>query len=323
MKPIDIVVRMHFGSHLYGTATENSDHDYKGIFLPEKSDLILGKRCKSISTSTKKGSDEKNTSLDVDEEIYSLHYFIELACKGETVAFDMLHAPDTMIIEKNWIWDELVRNRERFYTKNLKAFVGYARRQAAKYGIKGSRIAAAKKVLSIIDSPPNSQVRMMDVWHLLPESEHLRHVQPGPNGIRQYQVCGKILQETATTAYCSSILKDFLSQYGKRARMAERNEGVDWKAISHALRVAFRVREFFEDGTMTFPRPEAKHLLSIKRGERDCREVISVIEMLMGQIENLADASDLPTKVNRGFWDDFILMVYDTVHADPTAGVPR
>jgi hypothetical protein len=28
--------KMKFGAHLYGTATSNSDVDYKGIFMPSK-----------------------------------------------------------------------------------------------------------------------------------------------------------------------------------------------------------------------------------------------------------------------------------------------
>lgn len=76
---------------------------------------------------------------DVDVEIYSLHYFIHLACQGETVALDMLHAPDEMIEVSSPLWEEIVKLRDRFYTKNLRAFIGYARRQAAKYGINGTR----------------------------------------------------------------------------------------------------------------------------------------------------------------------------------------
>jgi len=79
--------------------------------------------------------------------MYSLHYFINLACEGETIALDMLHVPDDKVVEKHPVWDEIVLNRQKFYTKNLKAFVGYARRQASKYGIKGSRLNDIKKVL--------------------------------------------------------------------------------------------------------------------------------------------------------------------------------
>ena len=42
------------------------------------------------------------------------------------------------------------KNRQQFYTKNLKSFIDYARRQASKYGIKGSRINAALQILELL-----------------------------------------------------------------------------------------------------------------------------------------------------------------------------
>ena len=147
---MNTIVKMKFGSHLYGTATPESDLDYKGVFMPDLEELLLGKVKKSYSETT--GDDRsKNSAGDVDSEMYSLHYFIQLACEGQTVAMDMLHAPDEMILEKSNIWDLIVNERDKFYTKNLEAFVGYARKQAAKYGIKGSRLLELQKVIKLLE----------------------------------------------------------------------------------------------------------------------------------------------------------------------------
>lgn len=97
---LDILVKMKFGSHLYGTATSESDVDYKGVFLPSKEDILLGNIPKNYSFSTKVNG-SKNNPDDIDVELYSLHYFIKLACEGQTVALDMLHALETMIVERS------------------------------------------------------------------------------------------------------------------------------------------------------------------------------------------------------------------------------
>ena len=160
---MELLVKTIFGSHLYGTNTEESDMDYKGIFMPSKKEMFLGKIPKCISETTKSGNTSKNTAEDVDTDIYSLQYFIELALQGETVALDMLHTPThPFTIATHPIWDELVSLRSKFYTKNLKAFVGYCRRQAANYGIKGSRISAAKSVISLLRSH-NADSKMIDI----------------------------------------------------------------------------------------------------------------------------------------------------------------
>ena len=59
----------------------------------------------------------------------ALHYFIKLASEGQTVALDMLHAPKEMLLKTSDIWEELTANKDKFYTKNLKTFISYARRK--------------------------------------------------------------------------------------------------------------------------------------------------------------------------------------------------
>ena len=300
-----IIVKMKFGAHLYGTATSDSDLDYKGIFLPTKEQLLLGCVPKSHNYST--GKDEsRNTRNDIDIELYSFHYFIKLACDGQTVAMDMLHAPESMILMKSKIWDKIVKNKQKFYTKNLKSFIDYARRQASKYGIKGSRINAALQVLEKLKKEDPSK-KMRAVWNQLPRVEHCYDVAPDPNGMRQYQVCGKSFQESATIGYVIPILEKFYNDYGRRAKLAAENKNIDWKAVSHALRAAYQTKEILTENTINFPLRTADFLIKVKKGKLDyLSEVGPVLETLMEEVENLALSSNLPETVDRKFWDQFI-----------------
>jgi predicted nucleotidyltransferase len=191
---MNIIVKMKFGSQLYGTATENSDIDYKGVFLPSKEEILLGNipKCHNYSTGS---ANSKNSPDDVDVEIYSLHYFIKMACDGQTIAMDMLHAPEKMLIESSDIWKAIVKHRDRFYTKNLNSFIDYARRQAAKYGIKGSRLNAVSQVLDLLKSE-NPENKLRAIWKNLPRMEYCTDAGTDPSGMRQYQVCGKLFQES-------------------------------------------------------------------------------------------------------------------------------
>jgi hypothetical protein len=302
---MDLIVKMKFGSHLYGTDTEASDVDYKGVFLPTRREVLLGRvpKCRSFST----GNDlQKNTSGDVDEEIYSLHYFIKLACDGQTVAMDMLHAPEPMLLESSAVWDSIIAQRHRFYTKNLSAFVRYARRQASKYGIKGSRLNAASQVMALLSSQ-DPEERLRTVWDQLPRDEHCCDLGSDPNGMRQYQVCGKTFQESAAIGYVLPVLEKFYADYGHRAKLAAQNRNIDWKAISHALRAAIQTKEILLTGTLCFPLQEAPFLKKVKAGRLDYgREVAPVLEALMDEVENLIAESDLPSGVDTRYWDDFI-----------------
>ena len=89
LNPHKLVYLTEFGSTLYGMNSPESDIDYKGIFVPNKEDLLLGKKMKSLNFST--GNDKsKNSKEDIDVEVWSLHYFLELLQKGETSAVDLL-----------------------------------------------------------------------------------------------------------------------------------------------------------------------------------------------------------------------------------------
>jgi hypothetical protein len=301
------IVKMIFGSHLYGCATATSDKDFKGIFLPTKEQIYLGKIPKSYSTTPNKAAGEKNTVEDIDLEMYSLHYFIKLACEGQTVALDMLHAPKEMLIETSAIWDEIVNNREKFYTKNLKAFVGYARGQAAKYGIRGSRLNAADEVIDFLSKhePLN---RLSTVWGKLPINEHCRMLEDSKDGIKQYQVCGKTIQDTSKVGYFKDIMQNFYDNYGSRAKLAAENKGIDWKAISHAFRAAYQVKQLLTENTIIFPLKEAAFLTKVKQGLLDyTTEASPELERLMDEVEVLSQNSTLPSKPDYRFWDRFIV----------------
>ena len=307
MDNLNLIVKMIFGSHLYGTATEESDDDYKGIFMPTKEQIFLGQIPKSHSFFTKKGYETKNKPGDKDTEIYSLHYFIKLACDGQTVAMDMLHAPENMILEDSDIWREIVANREKFYTKNLNAFIGYARRQAAKYGIKGSRLAAIKLAIKSMLQKTND-IRLRDFWDDIPRGEHIKEYEVSPDGTRQIQICGKVFQETCKVGYVLPTLVRFFDEYGKRAQMAADNKGIDWKAISHALRAAFQVKQLLVEKTIIFPLKDADFLKRVKSGELDYLTVVAPkLEELMDEVEIISEKSSLPEKPDRKFWNQFIV----------------
>ena len=82
--------------------------------------------------------------------------------------------------------------------------------------------------------------------------------------MRQYQVCGKMFQESASIGYVLPIISKFYEEYGHRAKLAAQNQNIDWKAISHALRAAIQTKEILLDGTIAFPLTKAPFLLQVK-----------------------------------------------------------
>lgn len=325
-KPHSVIVQMVHGSHLYGTNTPESDKDYKGVFLPRFSDILLRTHPDSITQSTKKRdvAGEKNGKDDVDTQLYSLHKFIDLASKGETVAIDMLHAPMKYLEKTSWEWNYIVNNKDRFYTKNMKSLLGYAARQAHKYGVKGSRLAAVKDVVRCMEEAMATltcapepfiigEVRMKHITEFLPTNEYCYFTETdGANGEKEtvYVVAGKMLQMTASVTHYLPMLDAFINEYGGRARMAEQNQGVDWKALSHAYRACYQALHIYRDGGFEYPMPETDILLEIKTGKMPFDKVASGLEELIVYVKELADQSSYPDHVDMHFWQNRMMEIY-------------
>jgi len=123
---MDILVKMVFGSHLYGLNTPESDRDYKGVYVPEVHSLLHSQPKKSIRETTKQDMRSKSTFEDEETEILSLQYYAQLLSEGNTFALDMIHArPEHLIINTSG-WELLQTNRRIFYSKKMAAFVSYS-----------------------------------------------------------------------------------------------------------------------------------------------------------------------------------------------------
>jgi hypothetical protein len=317
-KYLHIIFLCKFGSHLYGTNTKSSDEDYKGIFLPTREQCFLNRIPKSITYNSKKNDEEKNSAEDIDIEIYSIHYYLDLLKKGDTGALDILHAwsNNDSIMQHDSVFLDLYDNRSDFYTTNLRAFVGYCRTQAAKYGVKGSRLNDSKVVIDYLKSRINAgkTIRLEDIWDSLPTGDHLKKIPDDPeNGFQfpMYDVCNRKLQSTVTIQYAYDVIEKFYLAYGERAQKAAENKGIDWKAVSHALRCAYQMRSLYREGDIIFPLKEADELLRVKNGECDyMTEVAPKLESLMDEVEDLCAKSNLPKKVDSKKWDEWILSLY-------------
>jgi hypothetical protein len=317
-QPIKQLIRIRHGSHLYGTSTPNSDLDYKGVFLPSGEDIILGRVPRVIDKST--NTDEtKNTKDDIDDTSYPLHKFFEMLVKGDTTATEILFAHEAAIelITPEW---EIIRNAAPlFINRECKGFVGYCRQQANKYGIKGSRMAACKGIVDLLakgmeefggktklgelDPVLEAFCGMHEFSELVPI---MSHGQP----IMHLDVVNRKVGYTTTIKDAHAIYARIYENYGERARMAMTNEGVDWKAMSHAVRVSRQALELLETGKVTFPRPDADELLRIKLGKLPFSEVGALLEELVEQVEAASETSTLPEESDQVAIDLLVLHLY-------------
>lgn len=172
--PGKLIYLSQYGSHLYGLNTENSDLDFRGVYIPNLDDIILGKAQDEINTELEvevecyeeidkvvngfplKGA-VKAKKVKVDVKIFSLQKFIHLCSKADTNALDLLFSLDNDDVEQYVysdtkinddghtstsyipIWYILYHKDKLINTDKLESPITYAFKQATKYSIKGER----------------------------------------------------------------------------------------------------------------------------------------------------------------------------------------
>lgn len=308
------IVRIKFGSHLYGTNTPSSDVDYKAVHVPSRRDILLQRVQGSIGKDARvKADGEKNKPGDVDDESYSVQRYLELLSKGETVAIDMLFAPTPEVYTPEW--GVIMANAHRLVTKRSSAFVGYCREQANKYGIKGSRVAEVRAVVEVFEiaTAANPTCKVEHVVELLPSGAYTKLVnQTRPDGVMEFFVecCNRKINFTATVKHAHEVYSKVLANYGDRAKKAEANEGVDWKALSHAVRVGHAALELLRTGRVIFPLVERDEVMAIKLGQWEYKRVAARVEQLMADVETASEVSTLPDKPDQEWIDGFVEDVY-------------
>lgn len=140
------IVKMLYGSHLYGTAIETSDTDYKVVFLPSAESILL--------EDSRQQWQSKDEVLNIETEAFSLKRYLKLLIESQTCALDMLFAPENMMVgdATHAIWNYIKAHKSALLNKKVSAFVGYCRAQSVKYCVKAERLNAIIDVLAVLRS---------------------------------------------------------------------------------------------------------------------------------------------------------------------------
>lgn len=291
-----------FGSHLYGTNTPSSDVDYKGIYLPSFEQCCLQQAPKSLTYST--GDDgSRNNSSDVDIQLWSLQYFFTLVERGDINALDLLYSgtyKDMHVYVDDIMWD-IFYNHAKFYNlKKVHSYIGYAKSQVNKYGMKFTRSGVLKAVYNFTKTV-NQNDRLSDHFDYIMSNfydDSLCFIKKIGN-TDSLVLCGKVHQGSIK-----------ISEFSDRIKLSEnKNQNIDWKAVSHAVRSISQMEMLIDDGIITFPLKNSAQLILIKEGKADFSIVETIILDGLQNIKNkIMEISDAP--VDKKFISNIILSMY-------------
>lgn len=304
---LNIICKTVYGSKLYRMDGPNSDIDIRGIVIPKKSDCYLGKIKDTIDGMG-------------DTQLFSIQKFLRLAAEGQSVAIEMLYSDQ--VFKTSYTWEKLVKQRNRFLSKKMKNFCGYAKAQATKYSCRADRlndIISLRNTLSDwyeaqIDRDIALSTKLSAIYDLLPEGANYKKSTNQFNRSkdnRVYIICGRELQVHCTIQHLFDFIKILRDEYGERVKKAAAQQ-VDFKSLSHAFRVTYQAQQLIKERTLTFPAKEIEFLCDVKFGKLDLiKDGLDVkLEDLIQETDELMVRSDLPDEVDWSFCEEFILGCY-------------
>ena len=324
---VNIIYMTLYGSKLYGTDNPNSDKDYKFLYIPNLRDVTLKQDLEHIKIG--KSTDTKNTKDDVDLDGLSIYKFFNLLKKGETGALDILFSmfrEDTITFEKKEYTDILRENYSKFINRKLNSFVGYAIGQSKKFNIKGNRfkelVDFKKEIHSFDDETKNNKLDdgegSWDKFRKLFEEKNYKYIKmvmaPGPKtmhskeDIEYIEVLGSKYRHSVTVKEFILRIDMMEEQFGNRTRAsAKSDQVVDFKGLSHAVRVLLEVDEVLDTGFITFPLPQKEYVKQVKSGSLLLEDVMDFLDKKLDVVNIKMEETHLPLKSDTGFIESLIL----------------
>lgn len=311
-KNITVLATLKFGSSLYGTNDETSDIDLKSIYLADIKQTLLGKAPKNFKLREAKPN-EKVAAGDTEVEYIPLQRLAFDFLDGQTYAYEMVFAflQEGNLVEyvnkdyRAQLTSFLKGLSSKFLTSDISKIVAYAMHQANMYGLKGGRLNAFNSLVSTLTPyvSKKEHIRLIDVKEVLDKLIDTDHIYyghvfstvTGKKDLDALFINKKAFHLTNTVAYVVEEVEKMIAKYGHRAAKARDNE-VDWKALSHAIRISYQSTELLQTGRLQFPLQIADYLRNVKRGRVDYDDAVRAFELFNDEMLELLKTTSLKTK---------------------------
>lgn len=304
------------GSMAYGTDTENSDVDIRGIALNPGREILLGKDFEQVI-------DNKT-----DTVVYSFKKIISLLTENNPNVLELLFLDEDQYLYMTQVGRQLIEKRDMFLSQvAYYKFGGYARAQLGKLKTKSQKLAETDVEERILNSIRNAQASFPEKYFQYPEDSIKLYVGDAGRGdeiLMDLDLHGYPLRDyKCMWSEMHSVVKDYAG-IGKRAKSAARR-GVIEKHAMHLIRLELLAIQLLETGTMRTHMVDDHDLLmdirngvfSTETGMND--EFFKMEEELSRRVDAAKERSVLPKKPNYEAIEEFVCSVNEAVIRDLAA----
>jgi len=316
------------GSNLYGTSTEDSDTDMRGVFIPpEKYFYGFFHRVEHVRDKQR------------DIEYHNIQKFLQLALNNNPNIIEYLFVPENKWIVTTDEWRKIIDNLQYFVSKKCRhTFSGYAYQQLNRikrhrgwllnppkknpkrvdYGLSEHRSTLPKEQIGAFNALLAMYLEEIRSFHELKdqilEMEETHNFKSMCQQMKGFDLNAVKTIIPISDNFLAALEKEKAYMNAKREwdqyqnwkknRNPERAElerkfGYDTKHGSHLWRLMGEGRELLKTGCLTFPRPDNEDLLFIRNGGLKYEELLERVDYFDEMFDKWYEESPLPHGPNR------------------------
>lgn len=299
-----VIFETVYGSRAYGLATESSDTDLRGVFVPPALDF----------TGYVGGPDQIEPSSE--RVLYEVRKFFRLAAACNPTVIELLFTDPADHVAVSREGRRLLDRRDDFLSQLAGDSFG-------KYGLAQlRRIRTHRRWLL---SPPAKKPERGDFG--LPERSTIPRDE---QGAAESMLRDGRLAEDALPAHFLDLLdrerrhraalrewqqyQEWTRSRNKVRAELERRYGYDTKHAMHLIRLLRMAVEILTTGKVVVRRPDAEELLAVRKGALSFDALLEQAEDLGSRLKALADSSSLPPRPDEVLLNRFCAELVAAVH---------
>lgn len=299
------------GSHAYGTNTESSDLDVRGIATNSKEEILSNIRF------------EQFVNEETDTTIYSFNKMITLLSNCNPNTIEILGLKPEHYLYISSVGQELLDNAHMFLSKKcVQSFGGYANSQLRRLDNKAVRLVGqAEREKHILNSIKNAFATFQDKYFPFDDGDIKLYIDKAVQEDYDTEIFMDInLKHYPLRDYKSmwsemnNIVKDY-SKVGKRNKHAIEH-GKIAKHMMHLIMLFYKCFDILElEKVVTYREKEHDLLMDIRNGkyldgnQQPIPEFYELLDELEKRLEYDKENTSLPDKPDYKRINDFVISV--------------
>lgn len=299
------------GSYAYGTNTETSDLDLRGVALNTKEEILTGNCFEQVVDNT------------TDTTVYAFNKIIKLLCSCNPNTIEILGLKPEHYLYLSPIGEELVANRKMFLSKRaVHSFGGYANAQLRRLESKAARLTGQSQMEEyILKSIEYASVYFKERYAAFPEDSLRLYIDES----QRDELDTEIFMDVTLHHYplrdysdvcneMNSIIKSYNKMGGRNQKAIE--HGKIAKHMMHLIRLYLMCFDILENEEIhTYREKEHGFLMDIRNGkyldenEQPTNEFYAIVDAYEERMEYLKTHTNLPDSVDQKAIDRFVVSV--------------